>query len=155
VFPIGWVQSPITEAVDDVWGGVVSRIELDGERFAPDCLVALSQFSHVEILFQSHSVADSEISFGARHPRGRVDWPLVGIFAQRAKGRPNRLGSTVCRIVSVKDLCVEVDGLDAIDGTPVLDLKAYMREFGPKGEVHQPDWATELMSDYWGSAGLS
>jgi tRNA-Thr(GGU) m(6)t(6)A37 methyltransferase TsaA len=149
VVPIGVVRSPIREAVDDVWGGVISQIELDAERFTADCLAGLDQFSHVEILFLFDRVEESEINFGARHPRGRMDWPAVGIFAQRGKGRPNRLGSTVCRLVSVKDLSIEVEGLDAIDQTPVLDIKPYMREFGPRETVRQPEWATGLMSGYW------
>ncbi len=148
--PIGWVRSPIQRPIDDVWGGVISRIELDATRFSPDCVAGLDQFSHVEILFLFDRVEDFEISSGARHPRGRADWPLVGIFAQRGKARPNRLGSTVCRIVAIKGLSIEVEALDAIDGTPVLDVKPYMREFGPKGQIDQPAWATELMSGYWG-----
>lgn len=147
--PIGWVRSPVQKPIDDVWGGVISSIELDASRFTSNCLAGLDQFSHVEVLFLFDQVEDSEISFGARHPRGRADWPLVGIFAQRGKGRPNRLGSTVCRIVAVEDLSIEVEGLDAIDGTPVFDIKPYMREFGPKGQVDQPAWVTELMSGYW------
>jgi tRNA (adenine37-N6)-methyltransferase len=151
VTPIGVVRSPIHEATDDVWGGVISRIELDASRFSAGSLVGLDQFSHVEVIFSFHLVPESEMQFGARHPRGRADWPLVGIFAQRGKGRPNRLGITVCRIISVQNMSVEVEGLDAIDGTPVLDIKPYMREFGPTGEIQQPNWATELMSGYWAS----
>jgi tRNA (adenine37-N6)-methyltransferase len=89
------------------------------------------------------------VNLGARYPRGRKDWPRVGIFAQRAKNRPNRIGVTVCRLVSVSDLSIFVEGLDAVEGTPVLDIKPYMREFGPRGEVRQPAWSTELMSGYW------
>ena len=147
--PIGRVVSPIRDAVDDVWGGVTSRIELDESRFTPDCLLGLDQFSHVEIVFVFDRVEESEVSTAARHPRGRQDWPLAGIFAQRAKNRPNRLGVTTCRLVSVDGLSIMVEGLDAIDGTPVLDIKPYMREFAPKGEIRQPAWATELMSGYW------
>jgi tRNA (adenine37-N6)-methyltransferase len=147
--PIGQVTSPIRETVDDVWGKVQSEIRLDSDRFTPDSLAGLDQFSHVEILFLFDRVPDSEVSLGARHPRGRTDWPRVGIFAQRAKNRPNRIGVTTCRLVSVRDLSIIVEGLDAVDGTPVLDIKPYMREFGPRGEVHQPHWATELMSGYW------
>ena len=86
---------------------------------------------------------------GARHPRNRQDWPLVGIFAQRGKNRPNRLGLTTGRIVAVDGLSVEVEGLDAIDGTPVLDIKPVMAEFLPRGAVRQPGWSRELMADYW------
>ena len=147
--PIGTVRSPIREAIDDVWGGVACRIELDASRFTPESLAGLEQFSHVEIVFVFDRVTDSEIHRGSRHPRGRTDWPKVGIFAQRAKNRPNRIGVTVCRLVSVEGLALVVEGFDAIDGTPVLDIKPYMREFEPRGPVRQPAWATELMSKYW------
>jgi tRNA-Thr(GGU) m(6)t(6)A37 methyltransferase TsaA len=149
--PIGWVRSEVREAVDDVWGGLKNRIELDASQFTPDCLLGLDEFSHVEIVFVFDRVGKAEVFTGARRPRGRADWPLTGIFAQRAKNRPNRIGVTVCRLVLVSGLSIEVEGLDAIDGTPVLDIKPYMREFEPKGEVRQPDWATELMSGYWGN----
>jgi tRNA-Thr(GGU) m(6)t(6)A37 methyltransferase TsaA len=151
VTPIGRVASPVKEAVDDVWGGVVSRIELDPSRFPSDSLAGLDEYSHVEIVFLFDRVDEAKVTTGARHPRGREDWPRVGIFAQRAKNRPNRLGVTVCRLMSVKGLTIEVEGegLDAIDGTPVLDIKPWMKEFGPRGEVRQPAWASELMSGYW------
>ena len=151
IVPIGRVFSPIRSAVDDVWGGVTSRIELDAARFTSECLLGLSDFSHVEIVFLFDGVEESEVTTGARHPRGNQDWPLVGIFAQRARSRPNRLGITGCRLVSVDGLSLTVEGLDAIDGTPVLDIKPYMLEFGPRGEVHQPGWANELMAGYWGT----
>jgi len=86
---------------------------------------------------------------GARHPRGRTDWPRVGIFAQRAKARPNRIGVTTCELVGIDGRLVRVRGLDAIDGTPVLDLKPYMAGFAPRTTVREPDWAVELMRDYW------
>ena len=150
--PIGVVRSAIQEPVDDVWGGVIARIELDATRFSQESLAGLDEFSHVEIVFVFDRVADSEIHMGARHPRGRQDWPKVGIFAQRGKNRPNRIGVTTCRVVAVRGLSIEVEGLDAIDGTPVLDIKPYMRHFAPRGEVHQPAWATELMARYWDRA---
>ena len=151
LIPIGVVHSPIHEPVDDVWGGVTARIELDASRFSEESLAGLDEFSHVEIVFVFDRVPDSEIHLGARHPRGRTDWPKVGIFAQRGKNRPNRIGVTVCRLVSVRPLAIEVEGLDAIDGTPVLDIKPYLRQFAPRGEVHQAPWATELMAQYWRS----
>ena len=63
--------------------------------------------------------------------------------------RPNHLGITTCAILSVKGLIVEVRGLDAIDGTPVLDLKPYMQGFQPRGSIREPDWAREIMKEYW------
>jgi tRNA-Thr(GGU) m(6)t(6)A37 methyltransferase TsaA len=151
--PIGIVRSPVTEPLDDVWGGVISSIELDRSRFQPDALAGLDEFSHVEIVFLLDRVEDSgagsTIEFGARHPRGRTDWPKTGILAQRAKNRPNRIGVTVCRLVETRHLSIVVEGLDAIDGTPVLDIKPWLKEFGPREPVRQPAWATELMSGYW------
>ncbi len=73
----------------------------------------------------------------------------MGILAQRARDRPNRIGVTVCRVVAVGPHAIDVTGLDAIEGTPVLDVKPYLAEFAPRGEVHQPAWATELMGGYW------
>lgn len=148
--PIGVVHSAVDETIDDVWGGLSCRIELDRSRFEADCLAGLDEFSHVEIVFLFNRVPESGIQYGARHPRGRTDWPKVGIFAQRGKDRPNRIGVTVCRLMEVADLSIVVEGLDAIDGTPVLDIKPWMREFAPRGLVRQPAWSVELMTGYWG-----
>lgn len=147
--PIGHVRGGRTEAIDDDWGRSRARIELDPARFGPDALAGLSEFSHLEVIFLFHGVPDHQIEYGARRPRGRADWPLVGIFAQRGKNRPNRLGLCTCRIVSVEGLAVEVEGLDAIDGTPVLDLKPAMRGFQPREEIREPAWAGEIMERYW------
>ena len=147
--PIGVVRNEVAEAKDDIWDGVVSKIELDAARFQPDSVAGLDEFSHVEVIFRFHLVVEGEIVFGARHPRGQQKWPRVGIMAQRGRARPNRIGATVCRLIGVDGLSVTVEGLDAVNGTPVLDIKPYMQEFGPRGAVRQPDWASELMSSYW------
>lgn len=146
---IGWVRGGRNEVEDDAWGSVVSRIELDGDQFGPEAFSGLEACSHVEVLFVFDQVDPDAVCRGARHPRGREDWPLVGIFAQRAKDRPNRIGSTVCNLVRVDGTAIEVQGLDAVDRTPVLDVKPYLAEFGPRGGLRQPTWATELMTDYW------
>ena len=75
--------------------------------------------------------------------------PLVGIFSQRGKGRPNRIGVSICRLLSVEGVRLKVRGLDAIDGTPVLDIKTVMTGFLPRGAIVEPEWAKELMKDYW------
>jgi len=147
--PIGFVRSPIKRIADDCWGGVVSSIELDASQFPPDCTLGLAGYSHVEVIFYLSQIPDQAIVTGARHPRGRSDWPNVGIFAQRTKDRPNRIGVTTCRLESVAGLEIRVLELDAVDGTPVLDVKPYYRGFAPRGEVHEPDWAAELMAGYF------
>jgi tRNA-Thr(GGU) m(6)t(6)A37 methyltransferase TsaA len=148
VRPIGHVRGGRTEPIDDDWGPVEASVVLD-DRFSPDALAGLDAFSHVEVVFVFHGVDESRLELGARRPRGRADWPEVGIFAQRAKARPNRIGVTTCDLVGIDGLEVRVRGLDAIDGTPVLDLKPHLAEFGPRGEVRQPAWSHELMRDYW------
>ncbi|WP_295632959.1 SAM-dependent methyltransferase [Novosphingobium sp.] len=147
--PVAHVRGGRTEAIDDNWGASRATIALDPARFGPDALAGLANFSHLEVIFVFDKVPPEKIEYGARHPRGRQDWPLVGIFAQRGKNRPNRLGLCTCRIIGVQGLTVEVEGIDAIDGTPVLDLKPVMRAFLPRGEVLEPQWAGELMRDYW------
>lgn len=149
ITPIGQVRGGRTDPTDDNWGWSRATIELDREQFNDDALAGLDAFSHAEIVFLFHKVTLDEIEAGARHPRGRQDWPLTGIFAQRGKNRPNRLGVTVCQIVSVVGTQVHVEGLDAVDGTPVVDIKPVMRELLPKGELRQPRWAVALMENYW------
>lgn len=147
--PIGTVRSSRTATDDDDWDSVVSSVELDAAQFTPEALAALDSFSHVEVVFLFDRVDPSKVETRARHPRENTAWPKVGIFAQRGKNRPNRIGTTICRIERVEGLTVRVTGLDAVDGTPVLDLKPWVHEFGPRGAVKQPDWMTELMRQYW------
>ncbi|HWE48159.1 MAG TPA: tRNA (N6-threonylcarbamoyladenosine(37)-N6)-methyltransferase TrmO [Bryobacteraceae bacterium] len=146
--PIGLVHTPRKEAIDDHWGKVVSTIELDPDQFAPEALLGLDAFSHIEVVFFFHGVPEAKIETSARHPRDRTDWPRVGIFAQRSKNRPNRIGVSACRLLNLEGLTITVEGLDAIDGTPVVDIKPHMAEFAPRGEVIQPAWSKELMTDY-------
>jgi tRNA (Thr-GGU) A37 N-methylase len=139
---IGRVRGGREKPLDDDWDGVEAIIALDPAQFQTDATASLGDFSHIEVIFHFDQVPDEEINRSARHPRGRKDWPLVGILAQRGKGRPNRIGVTVC-------LTLKVRGLDAIDGTPVLDIKPVMSGFLPRGEVREPTWSKELMKGYW------
>jgi tRNA-Thr(GGU) m(6)t(6)A37 methyltransferase TsaA len=147
--PIGVVLGGRSEPIDDDWGAVEAVIRLDGDRFEPSAVAGLEEFSHLCVVFQFHLVAESDVVTGARHPRGNEAWPKVGMFAQRAKMRPNRLAVSNCVLRGVDGLDLLVRGLDAIDGTPVLDVKPFMVEFEPTGAVHQPVWATELMAGYY------
>lgn len=147
IVPIGVVRSTRHEAEDDDWDAESSVIELV-PPFDARALQGLDAFSHCIVVYVFDRAAWDEARM-ARHPRSNPDWPEVGIFAQRAKDRPNRLGVTTCRIVAVEGTSVRVAGLDAIDGTPVVDIKPHMREFGPRGDVRQPGWVDELMQGYW------
>jgi tRNA (adenine37-N6)-methyltransferase len=149
VEPVGHVAGGRVAPIDDEWGASRATIRLDPARFGAEALAGLEAFSHAEILFLFDRVGEGEVETGARHPRGRTDWPRVGIFAQRGKNRPNRIGVSVCRIVSADGVELEVEGLDAIDGTPVLDIKPVMSGFLPRGEVREPNWSREIMQSYW------
>ncbi len=147
---IGRVSSPVTKGRDENWGTVVAEIRLDDSRFEPACVSGLEEFSHVEVVFVFDQLSDNEIETGTRHPRENPLWPKVGIFAQRGRKRPNRLGATICELVSIEGLAIRVRGLDAFDGSPVVDLKPVMREFLPDpGSIRQPQWSRELMSTYF------
>ena len=146
--PIAVVKNSRSEIKDDDWGDVISIIELD-ESMPEDALLEIESFSHVEVIFYFHRVAEEKIQHGSRHPRNNADWPKVGILSQRGKNRPNRLGATIVKVLRRDGRQLTVQGLDAIDGTPVLDIKPVMKEFLPREEIHQPDWAKELMKNYW------
>jgi tRNA-Thr(GGU) m(6)t(6)A37 methyltransferase TsaA len=150
--PIGYVRSSRRDPQDDDWDSVKSRIELT-EAFQTDALDGIEQFSHAEVLFVFDRADGNDVTRGARHPRGNPAWPRVGIFAQRASRRPNLLGATIVRIIARNGRTLEVQGLDALDGTPVVDIKPVMAEFLPRGDVRQPRWATELMRQYWRKNG--
>lgn len=145
---IAFVKNLRTEIEDDNWGNVVSVIELD-ESLPEEALHEIESFSHVEVIYHFHKVPDAKIETGSRHPRNNTDWPKVGILSQRGKNRPNRLGATLVKVLKREGRQLHVMGLDAIDGTPILDIKPVMREFLPREEIHQPGWATELMKNYW------
>ena len=146
---IGRVRGGRDVPEDDNWEGTSAEIELDPNQFNGEALLGLDQFSHAEIVFVFDQVGPDDIAYDARHPRGRTDWPKVGIFAQRGRNRPNRIGVSVCRIAQVSGLTLRVQGLDAIDGTPVLDIKPVLSGFLPRGDVTEPDWARQIMERYW------
>jgi tRNA-Thr(GGU) m(6)t(6)A37 methyltransferase TsaA len=144
---IGTVKSPVKEGVDEDWGGVVSEIHLE-ERYAPG-LVGLNGFSHLLVVFYMHKSTFEEGAHLQRRPQGRQDMPLIGIFAQRAKHRPNPIGVTAVELLVVRGNTITVRGLDAIDGTPVLDVKPYFPAYDCRVEARTPGWVDELMRGYF------
>ena len=145
--PIGHVTSTRSQPEDDNWDSETSSITLT-DAFGDEALAGLDTFSHAVVVYVFDR-ASWDPAKQSRHPRGNTAWPRVGIFAQRAKDRPNRIGVSTCHIVAVEGRTVRVAGLDAIDGTPVLDIKPHMVEFGPRGDTVQPAWADELMRGYF------
>ncbi len=145
--PIGIVKSPVTEMVDEGWGAVISQIHL-ADHLALG-LSGLEKFSHIIVLFLMHRSTFNPKTDLVRHPQGRSDMPEVGIFAQRAKHRPNPIGITTVGLVSVKGNTLTVKGLDAIDGTPVLDIKPYFPVYDRVEKPTIPEWAERLMVGYF------
>lgn len=145
--PIGIVRNARPDPADTGhWAFVVSVIRID-ERFPADCLQGLQEFSHVEVLFHFDQARERS-SYCSRPPRGRADLPAVGVFADRGPRRPNRIGATICRLLAAEGRQLTVRGLDAVDRTPVLDIKPVMRQFLP-AQVRQPGWVADLMAGYF------
>ena len=147
VRPIGVVSGGRGEIFEDHWGAVVSRLILDPAEVDPDATLGLGEFSHLEVVFHFHK--ETRIRRGAAHPRGNTAWPRVGVLAGHSPVRPNHLGVSRCALLDVSGLELTVRGLDAIDGTPILDIKPYATGFEPKTGVREPAWMRELMANYY------
>ncbi len=145
---MGFVRGGRVENEDDAWGSVEAAVEL-APHLPDEALRGLNAFSHVLVVFHFHRIDPAKVSTGARRPRENPAWPEVGVFAQRGSPRPNRLGVTTCEMRDVEGRHLLVRGLDAIDGTPVLDLKPVMQGFEPRGVIREPAWAREIMAAYW------
>ena len=137
----------MTEPRDEGWGGVVSAIRIDPAL--AEGLLELQHFSHAVVVFLMHEARFDPATHLTRHPRDRVDLPRVGIFAQRARHRPNPIGVTTVRIERVEQGTLVVRGLDAIDGTPVLDIKPHVPAFDAPPHPRVPEWMERLMTGYF------
>jgi tRNA (adenine37-N6)-methyltransferase len=145
--PIGYVRSPVKDKIDEKWGQVIAEIHL--KRELASGLKGLDSFSHILVVFYMHEAAWSPETDLVRRPQGRVDMPEVGIFSQRAKHRPNPIGITAVSLMEVKDNILRVRGLDAIDGTPVLDIKPYFPAYDRIESSVVPEWVGRLMEKYF------
>jgi len=144
--PIGVIRCEVSRPMEHGWGQVVSEL-----HFAPGVapgLQGVEGFSHLAVLFFMHRArfAGSDL---VRRPRRRPDMPEMGIFAQRASCRPNPIGLTVVRLLGREGSTLRVRGLDAIDGTPILDVKPHFRAFDRPARIREPQWVMRLMSSYF------
>ena len=144
--PIGYVSNQVTEKKDTFWGGDVSTIVLE-EQFRGG-LTGLADFSHAIILCHLDRARFLPEKHLLRRPRNRSDMPLLGIFSQRTKDHPNPIGVTSVEILAVTETSLTVRGLDALNGTPVLDIKPYFPVFDRR-EAATPDWVDVLMENYF------
>ncbi|MGC1390837.1 MAG: tRNA (N6-threonylcarbamoyladenosine(37)-N6)-methyltransferase TrmO [Bacteroidales bacterium] len=146
--PVATVRNSRKTPTDDFWGEMISEIELC-DHIPDEAFEGISGFSHLEIIYFFDKVKKNEIVFSGR-PRGNPDYPLTGIFGQRKKDRPNTLGLSTVELLEHKGRTIKVKYLDAIDGTPVLDIKPVFKEYHLKGNIRQPGWVSDLMKNYWG-----
>jgi tRNA-Thr(GGU) m(6)t(6)A37 methyltransferase TsaA len=145
--PIATVRNTRTTPTDDFWGGTISEIVL-ADHLPENAFEGIESFSHLEIIYYFDQATDTDIVLSGR-PRGNPNYPSMGIFAQRKKDRPNKLGLTIVELIEHAGRVIKVRYLDAIDATPVIDIKPVFREFMPQAPIRQPDWVQHLMQDYW------
>lgn len=145
--PLAVVSNKRSDPSDDFWGDTVSEITLL-PHMPDEVFLNIGSFSHLEIIYYFDKVNPGDIRFSG-FPRGNKAYPEMGIFAQRKKDRPNQLGLCTVELLEHKGRSIKVKYLDAIDGTPVLDIKPVFKEFGLNSEIKQPSWVADLMKDYW------
>lgn len=113
------------------------------EIFEPYCdaLLGLEGFSHLQVFFWFHKndTADRRKTLRV-HPRKDQKIPLTGVFATHSPLRPNLIGLTICKIKSIQDRRIEIEDIDAFDGTPVIDVKCYIPGSTSGSDVRVPDW---------------
>jgi tRNA-Thr(GGU) m(6)t(6)A37 methyltransferase TsaA len=145
--PVAFVGNSRQVAIDDDWGNIISEITLE-ENIPTEAFDGIEAFSHLEIVFFFDQADENNMVYSGR-PRGNPDYPVMGIFGQRKKDRPNRIGLCMVELLAHNGRTITVKGLDAINGTPVVDIKPVFREFQTKGTIRQPEWVGDLMKNYW------
>lgn len=142
--PIGVVRNWVTEPRMDGWEDVISDIIV--KRGLEGALDGLEGFSHLLVLFYLHRVTDEERSRTHCFPRGDPRYPLQGVLATRTQHRPNPIGATIVRLEKRRKNVLRVTGLDAINGTPVIDIKPHIPHYDAPSEVRLPDWITQPLA---------
>ncbi|MCX4681448.1 TrmO family methyltransferase [Streptomyces sp. NBC_01433] len=137
-----------TGRLDDYKGGVVSIIRLSSD-FPPETLQGIDEFSHLQVIWHFHEGSATDVALHARSPRDNPAWPATGTFVHHNHRRPARIATSYPRLLRVDGLDLHVEGLDADDGTPIIDLVAVFTQFLPRGLVTQPTWPDEMLKDYW------
>lgn len=152
VVPIAHVIGGRATPTDDYWGGTRAIIRVDAKQFTTDAVTGLDDFSHLEIVFRFHLTDPTDLHLGARSARDNPAWPKVGILGHRNMRRINWLGVSRCRLLKIDGLDLHVEDLDAVDGTPVLDIKPWFAEMGPRGQIRQARWSSEMLTNYFAPA---
>ena len=129
IFPVGVIRNT----------GEGVRIEIN-EKYH-DAMLGLEGFSHIIVLYWFHENDKSENrSLLQVHPRKNPNNPLTGVFATHSPKRPNLIGLSICKIQSIVGTIIYVDRIDALDGSPVIDIKCYIPSSRPDLGIRLPDW---------------
>ncbi len=141
---IGRVSNKVKEkpAADYKWGELISEIIID--PCLTEALEGLEGFSHIMVFCLMHKVGSEKRAALKVHPRGRRDLPLVGLLATRSPHRPNPLGKATVRLLGIEGNILKVKGLDALDGTPVIDIKPYIPGYDSASDASVPTWVNKL-----------
>ncbi|MFD7556971.1 TrmO family methyltransferase [Streptomyces sp. NPDC059835] len=148
---IGVVVGGHMAVEDDYQGGAESIIRLNDE-YPEETLQGLEEFSHVQVVWKMHKAKPEDIELHARSPRGNPRWPATGTYVHRNHRRPAQIGVSHPKLKRVEGRDIVVEGLDAVHGTPVLDLSPWFPQMGPQGKVRVPAWVGEMLTDYWAPA---
>jgi tRNA-Thr(GGU) m(6)t(6)A37 methyltransferase TsaA len=138
--PIGFVKNSIKEPEIEDWRTVTSEIIIKEDL--KEALNRIDEFSHIIVIYWMHKLPPSQRSIRKVHPKANHTLPLVGVFASRSPARPNPIGITTVKLLECRDNVLKVIGLDAVDGTPVLDIKPYIPGDDSSTEAKTPGWLT-------------
>lgn len=151
ITPIAFVVGGHANVLDDYQGGTEAIIRLH-HTYPVETLQGIEEFSHLTVTWHFHLARPEDVELHARSPRSNPRWPATGTFVHRNHRRPNQLAISYPRLIGVDGRDLLVTDLDAVDGTPVVDLAPYFEEMGPRGPVRQPAWPGEMLTHYWGDA---
>jgi tRNA-Thr(GGU) m(6)t(6)A37 methyltransferase TsaA len=138
--PIGVVRNEVKQPIRHGWREVISEIVVDSDL--TEALDNLDEFSHLIVLYWMHELPAGRQLPLKVHPMGKSGLPLVGRFATRSPSRPNPVGQATVELLERRDNILKVKGLDAIDGTPVIDIKPYLPGYDSVDEAKVPLWIT-------------
>ena len=136
--PVGYVKSPFTEIWDQDWDEVVAEIHID-EALVPG-LYGIEENSHIVVIYYLHKARFDPAKDLVRRPMDREDLPERGVFALRTNYRPTHIALTTVELLKVEGNVLTVRGLDALDGSPVLDIKPFVPHFDHIEDVRTPAW---------------
>jgi tRNA-Thr(GGU) m(6)t(6)A37 methyltransferase TsaA len=139
--PIGFVKNSIIERGTEGCQTVTSKIIIKEDL--KEALSRIDEFSHIIVIYWMHKLPSSQRSVVKVHPKGNQNLPLVGVFATHSPARPNPIGITTVKVLELSDNVLKVTGLDAMNGTPVLDLKPYIPDHYSASEIKTPNWVVK------------